>query len=80
MNDDDLSFFMNTNASENKIKNLEKKVEELINTQQMIINKFNKFIESYNILCDISDKANIEIENLKIEIKDLKSHKRRKVN
>ena len=80
MEDDQFSFYLNTSSSDKKIQNLEVNVKQLLDTQQLIINKFNKFVESYNILCDLNEKANIEIENLKTEIKDLKSHKRRKIN
>jgi hypothetical protein len=80
MEDDQFSFYLNTSSSDKKIQNLEINVKQLLDTQQLIINKFNKFVESYNILCDLNEKANIEIENLKTEIKDLKSHKRRKIN
>jgi hypothetical protein len=80
MEDDQVSFYLNTSSSDKNIQNLEVNVKQLLDTQQLIINKFNKFVESYNILCDLNEKANIEIENLKTEIKDLKSHKRRKIN
>jgi len=80
MEDDQFSFYLNTSSSDKKIQNLEINVKQLLDTQQLIINKFNKFVESYNILCDLNEKANIEIENLKTEIKDLKSHKKRKIN
>jgi hypothetical protein len=80
MEDDQFSFYLNTSSSDKKIQNLEVNVKQLLDTQQLIINKFNKFVESYNVLCDLNEKANIEIENLKTEIKDLKSHKKRKIN
>jgi len=80
MEDDQFSFYLNTSSSDKKIQNLEINVKQLLDTQQLIINKFNKFVESYNVLCDLNEKANIEIENLKTEIKDLKSHKKRKIN
>ena len=78
MDDDQFTFFMNKNLSDTKILNLENKVIELYDTQQKIINKFNKFVESYNLLCDLNEKALSEIEILKKEISSKKSHKKRK--
>jgi hypothetical protein len=80
MDDDQFSFFMNKSASDTKITHLENKIIELYDTQQKIINKFNKFIESYNLLCDLNEKALSEIEILKQEISSKKSHKKRKLD
>ena len=80
MDDDQFSLFMNKSSSDTKIAHLENKIVELYDTQQKIINKFNKFVESYNLLCDLSEKALSEIEILKQEISNKKSHKKRKLN
>ena len=79
MDDDQFSLFMNKSSSDTKISHLENKIVDLYNTQQIIINKFNVFIESYNLLCDLNEKALSEIEILEQEISSKKSHKKRKL-
>ena len=80
MDDDQFSLFMNKSSSDTKITHLENKIIELYETQEKIINKFNKFVESYNMLCDLNEKALADIEILKQEISSKKSHKKRKFN
>ena len=80
MDDDQFSLFMNKSSSDTKITHLENKIAELYDTQQKIINKFNKFIESYNLLCDLNEKALADIEILKQEISIKNSHKKRKLD
>jgi len=91
MDDDPFLSYINQNITDNKIAHLEKKIIELYETQQKIINKFNKFVESYNILADLNEQAVADIVTLKGEVKNLqeevknlreekKSHKKRKIN
>jgi hypothetical protein len=75
--------FSNENSQTNKINSLEKKIYEMNQIQEKIIAKFNKFVESYNMLADLSNDMKVQIEVLNNEIqnlKDNKSHKKRKIS
>jgi uncharacterized coiled-coil protein SlyX len=70
------------NSQTTKINNLEKKIYEMNQMQEKIIEKFNKFVISHNMLADYCENMSVQIDVLVNEIENLKenkSHKKRKV-